>query len=445
MIMRCAFLFRRDLRLFDNTGLNAAAMECDEVMPVFVLDPRQLIKNDYKSNYAISFMLNSISELDGELRKMGAGLTLLEGEAEQVVPDLQVDAIFANNDYTPFAIMRDDLIKKRAERRQMKVKYFHDYLLSDPADFVKRGAPYSVFSHFYNDALSRPVPKPLTKMPRKWFSEETDVNLTTLKDPEIKTTILHGGRTEGLRLLERASGLKYERRNYPAEEQTTMLSAHIKFGTISIREVYHAVSTPIRRQLYWRDFYTLLAYYNPRVFGHSFRREFDCIKWENDERKFKAWQVGLTGFPLVDAGMRELNRTGYMHNRVRMVTAFALVKLLHIDWRLGEKYFATKLIDYDPSVNNGNWQWVASTGTDYMFRLYNPWLQQRKFDPEAIYIKKWIPELREVEKERIHDLEKKPVPGYPRPIVDYMWAIRRAREMYESSARLCEGQKKLED
>ncbi|WP_188848300.1 cryptochrome/photolyase family protein [Sulfodiicoccus acidiphilus] len=441
--MFCAFLFRRDLRLQDNTGLNLALESCQAVVPLLVLDPRQLLHNEYKSDFAIAFFINSIVELNEELKTLGGELNLIEGIAEDVIPSLPVNAIFFNQDYTPFAKIRDEKLMERCKSRGIQVNVTEDYTLMPKEFFLRKGRPYHTFSRFYAEAMGISIRKPVGTKGGKFSKSKLGTSTRILSKYVVgEKPIVRGGRREAMGLLERARTLNVDKREFPAEEATTMLSAHIKFGTVSIREAYYNVPEPIRRQLFWRDFFTLIAYYNPRVFGEAFKQEYNCIKWENDWKKFKAWTEGRTGFPLVDAGMRQLNAVGYMHNRVRMVAASVLVKLLHIDWRIGEKYFATKLVDYDPAVNNGNWQWVASTGTDYMFRLYNPWLQQRKFDPDAEYIKKWVTELRGVSKEKILDLERKEVNGYRRPIVEYRGAAEEARRMYFRSLTDCGGNSK---
>lgn len=220
-----------------------------------------------------------------------------------------------------------------------------------------------------------------------------------------------------------------------------MLSAHNKFGTCSIREVYYAIADTFSkehtliRELYWRDFFTHVAWNFPYVFGESFHKKFDKLKWSTNAKAFKAWCDGKTGFPVVDAAMRQLNSTGYMHNRARLIVSSFLTKDLHIDWRLGEKYFAQKLVDYDPAVNNGNWQWSASTGCDAQpyFRIFNPWLQQKKFDPICAYIKEWVPELKSVDTKIIHNWfdQAKQINGYPLPIVDHSVEAKIALSYYK--------------
>lgn len=243
---------------------------------------------------------------------------------------------------------------------------------------------------------------------------------------------MHGGRAQSLKILANLKKHKNyaQERNIPAQDATTHLSASHKFGTISIRESYHTIKkdlgarTQLVKELYWRDFFTYVAFHNPRVFGNPYREKYDDLSWSTSKKNFQAWCEGKTGFPLVDAGMRELNTTGWMHNRVRMVVASFLVKDLHINWLWGERYFAQQLVDYDPSVNNGNWQWSASTGCDAQpyFRIFNPWTQQKRFDPNSEYIKKWIPELKKIDSKIINTWFKDTHPeiaGYPKPMLDH--------------------------
>jgi deoxyribodipyrimidine photo-lyase len=227
-------------------------------------------------------------------------------------------------------------------------------------------------------------------------------------------------------------------RNFPALDKTTRLSAHLKFGTCSVRQVYHQVKTAhgsdheLVRALFWRDFFTHIAWHFPYVFRHSFRHQYRNVHWSGSTGHFESWCRGSTGFPIIDAGMRELNATGFMHNRVRMIAASFLIKDLQIDWRQGENYFRQQLVDYDPCVNNGNWQWVASTGCDAQpwFRIFNPWVQQKKFDAECIYIKKWIPELRSLEASQIHSPYRGTLAGYPAPLIDHALAVVKTRQIY---------------
>ncbi|MEM3347759.1 MAG: deoxyribodipyrimidine photo-lyase [Metallosphaera sp.] len=432
--MICLFLFRRDLRLEDNTCLIKALRECDEVVPLFIIDPRQVEDNPYKSPFAIGFMIDSLLELDQDLKTVGSRLHLLKGFPEEIIPKINADAVYMNEDYTPFSRQRDERIKEKVKGKLVTCE---DLLLTEKRLFLKEGKPYSVFTRFYVDVKDKPVRRPEVNNLKNYgeMKDITDVKL--LENLHFQRSSFKGGRRAALDALNRAQTIDYSLRNFPGLPGTTRLSPYLKFGVLSPREVYYSVNEEIRRQLYWRDFFTLLAYYNPYVFGHAYKREYDCVPWVNDTNLFNAWTQGKTGYPIVDAGMRELNNTGFMHNRTRMITAFFLVKVLHVDWRWGEKYFATKLVDYDPSVNNGNWQWVASTGVDRMFRIFNPWLQQKKFDPEAVYIKEWVPELRDLSPADIHNVYALNVDGYPKPIVNYLEEVRKAREYYEKSRSTC--------
>jgi deoxyribodipyrimidine photo-lyase len=294
--------------------------------------------------------------------------------------------------------------------------------------------------------VAKPVNNPYTNYFSGSVSSQQKDLIETMSSGSMRQVHISGGRTEALHILEDLKRFKdYEKqRDIPAERGTTTLSAHHKFGTCSVRESYHAVARQLGkghtliRELYWRDFFTHIAYHFPHVFGHAFYEDYEALKWSKDQEMFKRWSEGTTGFPIVDAGMRELNATGFMHNRVRMITASLLVKDLHIDWRWGEQYFAQKLVDYDPCVNNGNWQWVASTGCDHQpyFRVFNPWLQQRRFDGDCRYIKRWVPELRDTDVKDIHDRssgsrefgEK----DYPDPIVEHETESQKAKEMFRA-------------
>lgn len=442
MFARSLFIFRRDLRLYDNRGLNDALAQSEKVIPCFIFDPRQIgITNKYKSDNAIQFMIESLEDLDKALRKHHAKLYLFYGKAEEVVKKLiaphNISAVFFNRDYTPFSITRDDAIEKICEQHDIACHQSTDTLLNDPETILKKdGSAYSVFTAFYKKAIPTSINKPEKLHNGSWYSgaiqgKQNKSIFKKILAEENKQIACHGGTTHALKLLQKLDNLKnYDLdHDYPSID-TSHLSAHLKFGTISVRQAYNAIvqhlgrSHPLIRQLYWRDFFTHIAFHNPTVFGHAYQKKYDKLAWNYDKKLFKMWCEGTTGFPLIDAGMRELNTTGFMHNRVRMVVASFLVKDLLIDWQWGEKYFAQKLVDYDPAINNGNWQWCASTGCDAQpyFRIFNPWLQQKKYDPECVYIKQWIPELCEYENKIIHTWFKDTSPPnkkYPRPIIKH--------------------------
>lgn len=446
-------IFRRDLRLHDNTALLEALKQSQQVIPCFIFDKRQIEMNDYKSDNCIQFMAQSLQELNAELHKKESRLFTFYGIAEDIVAQLitqnKIEAVFINRDYTPFSKSRDHKIADVCHQQQVDFHCYADALLHEPEQIVKSDKqPYTVFTHAYKKALQIPVQAPRKNMHDNYYRDhitlEDTKTLTKLLQKNNPNLLVKGGRQEAIALLKRIHQLENyaDIRNIPALNGTTKLSAHNKFGTVSIREVYAVIAKAFGTQhtliteLYWRDFFTHITYFYPRVLGSSFHEKYEAIKWSQNENKFRAWCEGRTGFPIVDAGMRELNTTGYMHNRVRMIVASFLTKDLHIDWRWGEKYFAQQLVDYDPAVNNGNWQWAASTGCDAQpyFRIFNPWLQQQKFDPECLYIKKWIPELATIPNKTIHELNTnltKLMTNYPDPIVDHGIESQKAKLSYK--------------
>jgi deoxyribodipyrimidine photo-lyase len=271
------------------------------------------------------------------------------------------------------------------------------------------------------------------------------MTLTEVPVADFDSNASSSGRSQALAILNNLNHLQdYANiRDFPALNGTSQLSAHLKFGTCSVREVFYAITKhlgsdhPLQRQLYWRDFFTHIAYHFPQVFGHAFNEKFAALKWSDNKDYFDAWCQGKTGFPIIDAGMRQLNETGDMHNRVRMIVAAFLVKDLDINWRWGERYFAQHLRDYDPCVNNGNWQWAASTGCDAQpyFRIFNPWRQQQKFDPDCQYIFRWVPELRNTPVDAIHQWHKlHKASDYPAPIIDHQIASEQSKEKYKKAA-----------
>lgn len=448
-------LFRRDLRLQDNTALQEALAQSEQVIPCFILDKRQIEENDYLGEHILQFMHASLQDLDEDLRSKGSGLYCFYGKTEEVLKTLlasmPITAIFMNRDYTPFSRERDQLIEELCNNNKVQLHQFGDALLHEPEDVMKKdGTPYTVYTPFYKFSSTLPVDEPRQNKFQNYYDQPVagaDIkNLKKIKFNFNPNLLVAGGRKEGRALLKKAVQLKdYEHaRDFPAVDGTSHLSAHFKFGTISIREAYAVVSKylgkshTLIREFYWRDFFTHIAFHFPRVFGGAFYQQYNKVEWSQSTKDFRAWCEGMTGFPIVDAGMRELNTTGYMHNRVRMIVASFLTKDLHIDWRWGEKYFAQKLTDYDPAVNNGNWQWAASTGCDAQpyFRIFNPWLQQLKFDPDCLYIKKWVPELARIPNKVIHELykqDKELLTNYPRPMLDHKTESEKTKQMYKAA------------
>lgn len=448
------YIFRRDLRLHDNTALIQALASSKKVIPCFIFDQRQIGNNDYKSDNCLQFMVKSLQELDEQLREKNGKLYFFYGQAEEIIKKLisecSIEAVFVNRDYTRFSQERDRKIKLLCQKQELGFHDYADVLLHEPEQVHKAdGKPYTVFTPFFNKASSLAVKSPAKNARNNYYQGEISFVdkqvIGKLGKINNHNLFVKGGRKEGLSLLKNIRHLKDYAlsRDIPSLNATSKLSAHNKFGTISIREVYFAVirefgeAHMLIRELFWRDFFTHIAFHFKHVFGHAFHEQYDGLKWKQSESDFLAWCEGRTGFPIVDAGMRELNATGYMHNRVRMITASFLVKDLHIDWRAGEKYFAQKLVDYDPAVNNGNWQWAASTGCDAQpyFRIFNPWLQQKKFDADCLYIKKWLPELAKVPNQIIHQPDKFAetlVATYPLPMLDHVKESRAAVEMYRT-------------
>lgn len=433
------FIFRRDLRINDNSGLIAACKESDFVIPCFIFDDRQTKNNDYFSEKAFQFMLNSLADLQKAFEKRGGNLYFFKGISEIVVENLiatlPVDAIYFNRDYTPFSTSRDNAIRGICDNAGRKCFAYADALLHEPEEIAKsNGAPYTIYTPFMKKSRQVLVLKPRACNYSNFYIQPIPCSKKIMFNAS-------GGRSDGKTVLNKvAEIMNYDDyRNFPAKNATTHLSAHHKFGTISIRESYKVMLESSQQvlinELYWRDFFTHIGFHFPNVFSESFNPKYRAINWCNRDDDFKKWREGKTGFPIVDAGMRELNQTGIMQNRVRMITASFLVKDLHIDWRWGERYFAQHLIDYDPAVNNGNWQWVASTGCDAQpyFRIFNPWLQQKRFDAEALYIKHWIPELKNIPATLLHSPEKMILHnsvGYPKPMVDHAVASKMAKTLF---------------
>lgn len=449
-IKNSIFLFHRDLRLTDNIGfLETYDLTTQNIYLVFIFTPDQVgSKNKYKSDNAVEFMLDSLDELSGEISQKGGKLHVFYGNTvtilEQLIKQWHIDFVAFNRDYTPYATQRDEEISQMCIRRNVLCKTFVDYYLFEPGEIVNsQGRPFRIFTPFYNAAIHRAKEVKTPKSARKSIQVSSSLlpsSLISLKDirekilpKENPNILVHGGRVAGIKCLKNALkdlGKYGKTRDYMILE-TSRLSAYLKFGCLSIREAFHTLvkkyglKSDIVRQLIWRDFFAHLLFFYPKEsIGHSYDPKYRQIPWKHNVGAFQKWCKGFTGVPIVDAGMRELNTTGYMHNRARMIVANFLTKTLLIDWRWGEQYFAKHLTDYDIASNNGNWQAIAGGGayqTAY-FRVMNPWIQSVKFDADAEYIKKWIPELREVPIRDIHQWytsweNYKQI--YPKPMADY--------------------------
>jgi deoxyribodipyrimidine photo-lyase len=426
------FWFRRDLRLHDNAGLYHALKAGLPVVPVFIFDKNILDELKDKADARVTFIHQSLTEMQSTLLEMGAALDVRYGIPEEIFPLLlktyKVASVYTNHDYEPYAAKRDTAIGKLLNDSGVSFHTYKDQVIFEKGEVLKDdGKPYTVF----------------TPYSRKWKSIVNEFYLSSYLNDQYKEQYFKQAATEIPSLKSmgfepadqkfpstewRSEIIKRykEQRDIPAIQGTSRLSVHLRFGTISIRELAReagALNESFLNELIWRDFYHMILWHFPRVVGHSFKPEYDTINWRNNEKEFDAWCKGQTGYPIVDAGMRELNETGFMHNRVRMIVASFLTKHLLIDWRWGEAYFAQKLLDFDLAANNGGWQWAAGSGCDAApyFRVFNPYLQTQKFDGELKYIRKWVPEFEEF--------------TYPQPIVQHEVARKRCLETYASALK----------
>ena len=415
------FWYRRDLRLEDNTGLFKALNENENILPIFIFDD-SILDELPEDDARVNFIYESLSKINKQLNNHNASLQILKGQIddvwEKLVTTYDIHKVYLNKDYEPYAIKRDQKIKEFLNSKGIEMKTFKDQVIFEEDEIVKAdGKPYTVF----------------TPYKRKWLEKFTKVNLNLIAnfDNFFKKTIDFPSLNQlGLKnssLKVKKYSLKNvstysETRNFPNLDSTSYLSPHLRFGTISVRQIITELknkSETFLSELIWREFFMQIIFHFPHVVTKNFRPKYDGIQWVNNKEDYDNWCQGKTGYPLVDAGMRQLNETGYMHNRVRMVTAGFLCKHLLIDWRYGEAYFAKKLLDYELSSNNGNWQWAAGTGCDAApyFRIFNPIEQLKKFDKTLTYTKKWVKDFDTLE--------------YPKPIVDHKYARNRALEAYK--------------
>lgn len=459
---RSIFIFRRDLRLEDNLGLINALTNSEEVIPIFIFTPTQIDKNPFKSDNAVQFMVESLLDLEQALsQKAKTNLNFYYGKPEEVLDaiikaDKEIDAVFINQDYSPYSKKRDDLLEQVCLNHGKILESHHDCLLL-PVGTVKTdgGMAYQKFTPFHKSAQEFGVDKPLENQHQNYGKPKKSIKQSI---PKSKLSSFYqknpnlwrnGGRTKGLPILDPSNLKKHQNYNKDRNnltKETTNLSAYLKFGCLSIRETYWAFKTNLKpnndllKQLYWREFYHNVIYFYPRVVGGALKEKYNELEWKNNKTHLRKWQEGMTGYPIIDAGMRSLNQTGYQHNRSRLITSNFLIKICLIDWRLGEKYFSNQLYDIDISNNNGNWQWGAGTGADSQpyFRIFNPWLQSKKFDPDATYIKRWIPELKDVPAKHLHQWDQYhseyPDLDYPKPMIDYKSAKEEALKAYKKVA-----------
>lgn len=460
------FLFHRDLRIEDNIGLNHASKQCNKVYCCFIFTPEQVgNQNKYKSDNSVQFMLESLDALDKSVTSLGGELIFLHGNnlamLETLFKTLSINAFFHNKDVTPYSIARDNDIKMLCDQMNIYYSAHDDSYLIPPGTIVTgTNKPYQKYTPFY-DKVKNTVIQPVSKyhvgnLAKTSMKIPHRIQLVDAIDLFLShpnsTMEVRGGRINnyagcggGLKRLHDAVLQQgdYEKKRDELSYQTSKLSAYIKFGCVSIREVYHAFvakygkHSGFIRELWWHDFFAHVLFGFPEVIGKSFVPQYRDLSWSTNESHLQKWKDGCTGFPVIDAGMRQLNETGYMHNRVRMAVASFLAKTLLIDWRKGEQYFATKLVDYDVASNNGNWQSICSTGVDRKpyFRDMNPWIQSSKFDPQCEYIKRWIPELESVPAHVIHKwyekhAEHRNMTKYPAPIVNYAEQKEKMMKMY---------------
>jgi deoxyribodipyrimidine photo-lyase len=447
--MKSLYIFRRDFRIKDNTAFNEMLKNSTDIYPIFIFTPTQITHNNYRSSNSIQFMIESLIELNNSIK-----ITFCYGNVEMVIEDIvkknNINSIYCNTDYTPYAIHREETIEKLAKKLNITFNYFHDITLFEPNTiFNKSNKIYQKFTPFYNSIKNKKFKNITTNSitsKHKIIQPKTKykINMNKVKSFYTENSLINvrGGRINALKIL--SNSQKFSNYNLSRNtliQNTTNLAAYLKFGTISIRECAEKFihNKELYKQLIWREFYYHLGYGFIERFGKSMKPQYDKIKWKNDIDLFKHWCDGKTGYPIVDASMMQLNTTGFMHNRGRLIVASFLIKNLHIDWRLGEKYFAQNLVDYDVFVNQGNWQWVAGSGADSQpyFRVFNPSLQSHNYDKLALYIKKWLPQLSDIPPHDLHNWNTEYVKydlhkiKYNKPIVDYIKSKEEGILMYK--------------
>lgn len=425
----CICWFRRDLRLNDNTAFYHALHSPYPVLPVFIFDPEILSKLTDKNDKRVSFIYQTLQDLNKQCQEHGSSFYVIYDRVDEAFKKLfeefEVKEVYLNHDYEPYAISRDQRIQDLVEAKGLTFYTFKDQVIFEKSEITKSdGSPYTVFTPYANKWRQLFNQHQLKEFPsEKYLSgllqikRQFSPSMAEMGFQDINPEIMP------LNIDETTIASYQDTRNIPAIPGTSQASPYLRFGTLSIRNLVKLAckwNATWLSELIWREFFMMILYHYPHVINHSFKRKYDTISWRNNEKEFELWCKGETGYPIVDAGMRQLNETGWMHNRVRMIVAGFLTKHLLIDWRWGEAYFAHKLLDYELSSNNGNWQWAAGSGCDSApyFRIFNPAAQTKKFDPKLIYIKTWI-----------KDFNKYHLP----PIVDHEFARKRALEVYKKA------------
>ncbi len=426
------FWFRRDLRLNDNHALFMALKSGLPVLPIFIFDTEILDKLEQKADARVTFIHEQIQNIKKKLEEFGASLKVFYSTPEkafaEIVDSFKINAVFTNKDYEPYGIERDRKIDRFLQKNTIDFHLFNDHVIFEPNTITKdNGEPYTVYTPYSKKWIAAYESSSNVSYPSEKF-QKGFLNIPSFKMPEIHDMGFFVSETQVPELEANEAVIenyaKY--RDIPSVKGTSKLGIHLRFGTISIREITalaSSLSLTFLKELIWRNFFIDILWHFPELVNRAFKPRYDFIEWRNNEVEFELWCQGKTGYPMVDAGMRELNATGFMHNRVRMVVASFLTKHLLIDWRWGEAYFAEKLLDFELASNNGNWQWAAGCGCDAApyFRIFNPEAQQKKFDSESKYLLKWIPELGTVD--------------YPHPIVVHKMARERVLSAYKKALK----------
>ena len=424
------FWFRRDLRLEDNAGLYHALKSGLPVCTLFIFDTDILDKIEDKQDRRLVFIHAHLEKLNVELNNFGSTLLVKIGKPidvwKKIILDYSINDVYTNHDYEPYAKERDETILKLLQKNKIGFHTYKDQVIFEKDDVIKDdGTPYTVFTPYMNKWKKTINESHLKSYnTKKYFQNFSKINFQPVPDLKKigfkKIVFDFPGNSPDKSLLKKYSDV----RDIPSIAGTSRIGIHLRFGTVSIRNMFNIswdVSEKWVNELIWREFYMMILWHFPHVTEKAFKPKYNFLPWLNNEVDFQKWCDGKTGYPIVDAGMRELNETGFMHNRVRMITAMFLTKYLLIDWRWGEAYFAKKLLDYELASNNGGWQWSAGTGVDAApyFRIFNMYEQTKKFDPKMEYIKKWVPEFQEL--------------TYPAPIVEYTLARKRCLEFYKKA------------